>query len=140
MARVQRRGRAAVAAVLLAATLLVLGHRVLAAPSTSVEGRLRLNGRVHGLAPGLAKRMSVRITNRYAIPLRIETISVEADSTDRSGCSPSMLRAVPFPTQRLLRPMSTRGFRVLVSMNAEASDACQGATFTLTLRATAVEP
>jgi hypothetical protein len=148
MAKRSRTGKAARRAAITAALLLVAAVQAGASPRTSPaeppNGRgtaFRIAATVRGLAPGVTKTMRVLVHNPYPFAIRVTSISAEATSTDRPGCDGSELHLEPFYGElNILAGARARArHRMAVRMDPEAPDACQGATFTISYRGTAVE-
>lgn len=95
-----------------------------------------ITGSVAGLLPGRAARLRIAVRNRNAFPLRVTTISVRVRGT--AACPASNLLVRNFRGRVLVRPRATRRVAVLITLRADAPDACQGARFRLTYRGKAV--
>jgi hypothetical protein len=94
-----------------------------------------LHTAVHGLYPNGTVTASVTVDNPQSRPLQV--IAATATIGDASAaCSASNLAAAPFSGTIAVAPHSQSVVPVSVHMSANAPDACQGATFPLTLRAT----
>ena len=98
-------------------------------------------GHVTGLYPGATRPLRVKITNTYAFAIRVATPTGKAAAkTTKAGCTgaPANLGLISTSTRRLVIPAHKSKTVVLqVTMPTTVANACQGATFKLSLRARA---
>ena len=96
---------------------------------------------VTGLYPGATRPLRVKITNTYAFAIRVATPTGKAAAkTTKAGCTgaPANLGLISTSTRRLVIPAHKSKTVVLqVTMPTTVANACQGATFKLSLRARA---
>ena len=95
-------------------------------------------GTVSGLYPGKKQRLRVTFSNPLAYPIRIGTATPTA--TSPSGCpidTSLRLRTRTF-THLVIRPNKSERKSLRFGMLKSATDACQNATFTITVSVTAV--
>ncbi|WP_433792077.1 hypothetical protein [Actinoplanes sp. CA-252034] len=102
------------------------------------------------LRPGMSGNLTVTVTNQHGVPVRVTEIlpgegAVIADGIHReSGCADPRVEFTRerFPVSWEV-PRNTVGAFILngaLSVRAGGDPACQGATFTVPVRATAVRP
>lgn len=104
---------------------------------------------VTGLYPTGSQDLTVNVTNDNPYPVNLDTLAWDGvtPTTDDTDCSGASVTAALKTGQTLddyIGPGATVGNVFVVTMAADADDACQGATFTLTFDAgassTAVAP
>jgi hypothetical protein len=93
-------------------------------------------GSVQGLYPGISTHLDLRITNRMAFAIQIDTIAISVGAAG-SNCPASALSVTNFSGSRIVAGHASAVQPVPISMSHAASDACQGAVFPLTYLATA---
>jgi hypothetical protein len=96
---------------------------------------------VNGLYPGATLPLTVKISNPYAFRIKIGKPSAKVGaSTNRPGCTGAAtnLSVVGGGVGSLaIRAHRSKSVVLQVAMPATVDDACQGATFTLSFRASA---
>jgi hypothetical protein len=129
------RGLAALAGVV---ALLVFSFSALGAPRPKQPIRtFKLSGSVRGLYPGGLGHVAVTVRNPYRKTLRVRALRVLVRDA-LPGCPASSLRIRPFQGYVDVRPRRSRRVWVAVRMVPSAGDACRGARFPLSFRATGV--
>jgi hypothetical protein len=122
-----------VAACVIAA-LVLLG---LSTPLVHAQDGFQIAGEVDGLYPGADATLEVRLTNPH--PFAIRVISTTVTVLDAgSACPASMLEIGDLQSAVVVPPGGTGSVPLDVRMSAQASDACQGATWPLVFTGTAV--
>jgi hypothetical protein len=89
-------------------------------------------GEIEDLYPGARVPLNVRVTNPHDHPLKVRSIDVEVQDSDRAGCGREWVR--PGRNVRisaLVPPKSSAFLSYPVWMVDDAPAACQGATWTL---------
>jgi hypothetical protein len=100
---------------------------------------------VSGLYPGVKREVQVAVRNPYGFPIQVTDASAQLVATSRKGCKvtyanltvgryagkPALPARIPAGQQAKL------GYLPIWMPAASVSDACQGATFTLRLSASA---
>ena len=97
---------------------------------------------VTGLYPGATRPLRVKITNTYAFAIQVATPDGQGRREDRPGPAapgrPANLGLISTSTRRLVIPAHKSKTVVLqVTMPSTVANACQGATFKISLRARA---
>ena len=108
--------------------------------STAAGTRLRftLKGNVKGLWPGGRKSLQLRIENRNAFAIRVLSLSLAAQSSNKPGCEAGWIRAPKTKRFRLsVEPLSARVASYPVTLAKNAPNACQGARWPLRFTGTA---
>lgn len=138
-------------AVVLAAAAGVAAHVATPGPGPA-NGRMELVASVQhavsvtstpvtGLYPGASKKLTVRITNTYAYPVKFRSVKTTlAPATTRPGCAgtrANLLVSRPAGVMAI-RPKKTAAVVMTVVMPRSVADACQGATFRITFAVRAV--
>jgi hypothetical protein len=139
-------------AVVLAAAAGVAAHVAAPGPAPPT-GRMELIASVNhavsvtstsaaGLYPGSTRAMTLAIKNTYPFAVKITGVKAKvAPTTTRPGCSgrPSNLRVSRRAGAFAIKPKKTSAPVVMtVVMPKTVADACQGATFKITVTARAV--
>ncbi|HZR12034.1 MAG TPA: hypothetical protein VFC33_02175 [Acidimicrobiia bacterium] len=97
-----------------------------------------LRGEVDGLYPSATRTLAVRVDNPNAIPLRVTTVAVTVhDASPR--CLATNLATSGFSGALVVPARGSDSIGVTVRMARTAPDACQDATFPLTLSAQAAK-
>jgi hypothetical protein len=127
----------------------VLGTQLAATNSSNNNGNgngndpksFTIGGSVSGLFPGAAKNLPVLITNQNNQDIKVTGIQINVTGSDKSGCNAGNLSTSNYtgPAFIVLKN-SSRTIWLPVSMIHNASNTCQGATFTLQYSGTAVKP
>jgi hypothetical protein len=101
---------------------------------------------VPGLYPGAARAVTVTVTNPYHFDIRLTALSAALDATSAPACQAGpanltvgALRAGPGLPLVVPAGRPVRVGDVPLSMPNTVADACQGATFTIRLAATATK-
>lgn len=96
--------------------------------------KIKVQGRVRGLFPGVTKKMEVGVHNRFARPMRL--LSVRSRPQGASAeCTRPNLRIERFRGLRRIPPHRRTRVWVEVTMAPSAPDSCQGARFPIKFRA-----
>lgn len=89
-------------------------------------------GSAYGLYPGGTVRLPLDITNPNAEDIRVTSIDVSVVATSGGSCSPSNVHAADYAGEGFLVPAGeSRTISLALTMSAQAPDACQNVTFTL---------
>jgi hypothetical protein len=95
-------------------------------------------GDVAGLYPGVATSLPVTFVNPMRAPLSVQRATVSAVGTVQCGAENLDLATVVFDEPVRVPARSAVAGALPLSMLSTAGDGCQGATFTVTVDATAV--
>ena len=97
-----------------------------------------LKGTAKGLWPGRRKSLRVRIVNRNAFAIRVLSLSVRAQRSDKRGCTARWIKARK--TKRFSLKVAPRTGEVAsypIRLAKRAPNSCQGARWPLRFRGTA---
>jgi hypothetical protein len=107
----------------------------------SVAKRFSITGvPVTGLYPGATRPLTVKVKNIYAFPIKIGTLKTTVKSSNRPGCTGAAanLQVVATGARTVpIRAHKTKTVVLHVTMPPTVSNACQGATFSLSFSSTA---
>jgi len=98
----------------------------------------RVRGNVHGLYPGVKKKVKLHVRNRYAFPIRVLVVRVRVQRPFR-GCPAKAVKIRPWRGKLKIPAHGTKVVHVRVAMRTWAPTACQGARFPLRYRGRAVK-
>jgi hypothetical protein len=138
------RGRMRSLTAALAVSLLVGSFAfaaVLDRPETDASGTtrtFRVRGNVHGLYPGVNKKMKLHVRNRYDFPIRVLEVRVHV-KRPFVGCPAKAVKVRPWHGKLKIPPHGGRVIHVHASMRRWAPNACQGARFPIRYRGRAVK-
>jgi hypothetical protein len=94
-------------------------------------------GEIDDLYPGARVPLNVRVTNPNDHRLRVRSVEVEVENSDRSGCGREWVRpGRNVSVSALVPPKSSAFLSYPVWMLDDAPASCQGATWTLNFRGT----
>lgn len=100
-----------------------------------------ISGSVSGLYPGSTKNLPVLISNQNNQDIRVTSIHINVTGSDKDGCASNNLATSDYSGPGfVVSKNSSQTINLPVSMIHDASNACQGATFTLQYSGTAVKP
>ena len=103
------------------------GEAVYAGPQA-----FKVSGQVTGLWPGARKRIRLRITNPNSFPIRVRSLSVEAGSSNRSGCEARWIKLQKTLYLSLkVRKEGRASVPYPVQLSQSAPNACQAARWPL---------
>ena len=138
--RPRRPIRAGVAALVVAASVGTAAVTVSAKPPPTGGGGgtriFELSGSVEDLWPGSREPLLVKIENPYRFTTGVDSLDVDVASAS-STCPASVLSVEPLAGEVRIRANREATVELRVNLDADAPDACQGATWQLTYRATA---
>jgi tetrahydromethanopterin S-methyltransferase subunit E len=143
----RRQFRASIVAPLLAAVLAVSVAAI--ASSWSTRGQvphgeaprdLVLRGKVHGLYPGHAKTLRVRVHNPLAVRVGVYRVSARARraNTVLGRCPGRVVRIKPWKGMVFVPAGTTRQIRLRIRLARRTPDRCQGARWHVTYNAKSV--
>jgi len=127
----------------------VLGAELTASNSSNGNGNgnntdpksFSISGSVTGLYPGATKDLPVLISNQNNQDIKVTNIHITVTGSDKSGCGSSNLSAADYSGPAfVVQKNSSQTINLPVSMTHNASNSCQGATFTLQYSGAAVKP
>jgi hypothetical protein len=91
---------------------------------------------VRGLYPGASRPLQVKVANGYAYKIKVPPLKAKAvASTNRQGCAGTAANLVATASKRAITipAHASRTLVVTVRMPATVANACQGATFRISL-------
>jgi hypothetical protein len=97
---------------------------------------------VTGLYPGSSKTLTVRVKSNYSWKIKIPKLTAKVSAaTSRTGCAGGPANLVLSTSGRAItiNPRKTGTIRLTVTMPRTVADACQGATFRISLTARAIK-
>jgi len=97
-----------------------------------------VSGDVAGLAPGVTRTLSVRLSNPNASAISVEALAVTVGASG-TGCPGTTLQVGDFAGPVLVPGGGEARTSLPVTMAVSAPPGCQGATFPLTYGGTAVK-
>jgi len=97
-----------------------------------------VSGDVAGLAPGVTRTLSLRLSNPNGSAISVEALEVTVGDS-ATGCPGATLRVGAFTGPVLVPGDGAAGAALPVTMAASAAPVCQGATFPLTYGGSAVK-
>jgi hypothetical protein len=97
-----------------------------------------VSGDVAGLAPGVTRTLSLRLSNPNGSAISVEVLEVTVGDS-ATGCSAGTLRVGAFTGPVLVPGGGEAQASLPVTMAASAPSVCQGATFPLTYGGSAVK-
>ncbi len=101
--------------------------------------RFAIKGKVKRLYPGAKKTLKLRVRNRSAYRIRLETLTVKVKKPNKAGCKMRWLKLKKQMSPRLkLLPKKRAVIPVRVKLSKKATDSCQGARWPLEYRGSAV--
>jgi hypothetical protein len=144
---VRRPFRASIVAPLLAAVLAVSAAAIASnwstrahVPNAEAPRELVLRGKIHGLSPGHAKTLRVRVHNPLSVRVGVYRVSARARrSAGPLGLCPGRLVLIqPWKGLTFLPAGTTRTIPLRIKLARRASDRCQGARWHMTYDAKSV--
>lgn len=113
-------------------TLSIVGAR----PAVAQQG-FDIGGEIAGLYPGVEATLDAEVTNPHSFPIRVTSVSADVLPAG-PGCSGAVLDVGEYDDGVVVPASSSTTVPLLVTMDADAPDACQGAAWPLRFTGTAV--
>ena len=98
-----------------------------------------ISGAVAGLYPGAARPLTLTLDNPAVFAVRVTELSVSAVNSDQPGCTMQNLVLPDSAVDVLVPGGSSVTHTLYVGLIADADNLCQGATWVLTYRGSAVQ-
>jgi hypothetical protein len=94
---------------------------------------------VSGLVPTKSVNVPFTVTNTNPYDVKLTNAHLQGVTTGAAGCDPTVITGSDVAVSDVVAPAGTSPSRSFpVTMSNTAADECQGATFTVTLRVTAL--
>jgi hypothetical protein len=104
----------------------------------STSGTFAIKGNVSGLYPGQVTKLALRLVNPNGFAIKVTSVAVKVRSAS-AACSYTNVSVAKFAGSLKVRPHSSRRLYLALTMRRSAPDACQGKSFPLAYRGTAVK-
>jgi hypothetical protein len=93
-------------------------------------------GYVSGLYPTGSLKVPFTVENDNPYKVALSNVQLAGVTSNHPDCDTSVVTGADVPLSDVLRSGVTRSYNFPISMSNDASNGCQGATFTVTLKVT----